>query len=329
MAQQRQAEQRQLLGAQPQAQGKGQLIALRREEAPHHHREAELALAMGGQEGQVVVQQEAVGGTPHRHVELARQVARAILGQQPRLDRLHQGPGVDQLLGIETRQGIAGDVARVVVARLAAGEPHRLHRRQQGGHVLQQQPAQLDVLTGGDVGRAVIAAAIDRIGQHLQLIGRDHAVGQPQAHHEAAGGHGAEEDAQPLQTNREGGFIKALPALSGQIRQAGGQLQAAELGLGLLDLAQLRGVRRQAGLRFSSSRHHGGRVIRTEIHNVAIGVSSPCRNRYRIPALPGSTPPAAIPAGGAPAVRRPSAARGRASASCWPRWAAASTPAAA
>ena len=76
---------------------------------------------MAGQKGQVVVEQEAVGGSAHGHIELAGQVAGALRSQQPGLDRGHQGPGVDHFLRIDTSQGIAGDVAGIVVAGLAAG----------------------------------------------------------------------------------------------------------------------------------------------------------------------------------------------------------------
>ena len=54
---------------------------------------------------------------------------------------------------------------------------------------------------------------------------------------------GPEKDPKPLEPDREGGLIEGLPALAAQLREAGGQLQAAELGLGLLDPAQSRGGR--------------------------------------------------------------------------------------
>jgi len=90
MAQHRQGEIGQLVGLQPEPEGDGQFIALGGEEAPHHHGEAEPAVVMGRQEGQVVVEQEAVGSTADGHVELAGQVARAIGAEQAILDGLHQ-----------------------------------------------------------------------------------------------------------------------------------------------------------------------------------------------------------------------------------------------
>ena len=119
------------------------------------------------QEGQVVVQQEAIWCAPHGHVELARQVAGTGRPQQPRLNRLHQGAGVDDLLRVNARQRVAGDVARVVVTRLEASQTPSLQGLQKGRHVLQQQASQLQVLAGGDVGTALIATTIDRLSQHV------------------------------------------------------------------------------------------------------------------------------------------------------------------
>ena len=238
VAQQRQGEARQLLRPQPQPQGDRQLVALGREEAAHHHGETELVAVEGRQEGQVVVQQEAVGGPADGDVELAGQVARPPLAEQALLDGLHQRAGVEEFLRIEAGQGVGGDVAGVVVARLVAGEPHGCDLREQRGHVLQQQAAQLQVLAGGDVGAAVLAAAIHRLGQHRKLIGPNHPAGQPQPHHEAARGHRTEEDPQPLEVDREGGFVELVPAGGGELGQAGLEIQAAQLGLGALHFAE-------------------------------------------------------------------------------------------
>ena len=190
------------------------------------------------QKGQVVVQQETIWSSAHGHIELARQIAGTIGCQQPRLDGRHQGAGIDDLLRIDPSQGIAGDVARVVVTRLATGEPHPLEHLHERCHVLQQEPPQLEVLAGGDVGAAVLAAAIDRLGQQLQLLGTNNAVGDAQPHHEAPRGHRAEKDAQPLQTHRERGFVKRFPAFTPHFGKPGSQIEAAELGLGLFDFAE-------------------------------------------------------------------------------------------
>ena len=129
------------------------------------------------QKGQVVVQQETIWGSAHGHIEFARQVAGASGAQQPHLNRLHQGAGVDDLLRVNARQRVAGDVARVVVARLAAGQTPNLQGLQKGRHVLQQQASQLEILAGGDVGTALIATTIDHLSQQLQLLSTDNAVG--------------------------------------------------------------------------------------------------------------------------------------------------------
>ena len=78
VGQHRQGEGGKLLWSHPKAQGHCQFIALGREETSHHHREAQLTLPKRGEKGQIVVQQETVGGATNGHVELARQVAGAI-----------------------------------------------------------------------------------------------------------------------------------------------------------------------------------------------------------------------------------------------------------
>ena len=96
----------------------------------------------------------------------------------------------------------------------------------------------------------MLSAAIDHIGQHLQLIGAEHAIGQPQAHHEAPRSHGSEEDAQPLEMDGEGGLIQGFPTLAPEFGQARGQIQPAGFGLGLLHLVEgrlHRGRRREGG----------------------------------------------------------------------------------
>ena len=280
MAQGGEAEQRQLIGAQPETQGNRQLVALGGEEAAHHHAEAELTAVGGRQERQIVVQQKAVGSSAHGDVELAGQVAGRISRQQALLNRLHQGAGIHDLLGIDPRQGVAGDVAGVVVPGLAAGEPHRLHGLHQGCHVFQQQAAQLQVLAGGDIGRAVLTAAIHRIRQHLQLVSVDHAIGQAQPHHEAPRRHRPEEDAQPLEPNRERGLIQVVPTLSRKLTQPRRQFQAAQFSLGLLNLAQ-------------SGGHHGIRL--GEATGCSTTRARQCRHRYQT-TVPGEQRAQGLPA---------------------------------
>jgi hypothetical protein len=96
----------------------------------------------------------------------------------------------------------------------------------------------LDVLACGDVGRAFVAASVHCIGQDVQLIGLDHAVGQAKPHHETARRDGAEEDPQPFEADREISLIEVLPTLRSQFGQPRSQIQTAAFGLGLLNLAE-------------------------------------------------------------------------------------------
>ena len=125
------------------------------------------------------------------------------------------------------------------MARLAAGEAHRLNGTHERCHVLEQQPAQLQILARGDVGGTIHATTVHRIGENLQLIGADHPIRQPHAHHETPRRHRPEKDAQPLEPNGEGGLIQRLPTLARQLSQVRGQIQATKLCLGLFNLAEL------------------------------------------------------------------------------------------
>jgi len=180
------------------------------------------------------VEQKAVWGTANGDVEFAGQVAGAAGAQQGALDGLHDRSRIEPFLGIQPRQRVAGDVARVVVTRLTAGEPKLLQSCHQGGHVLQEQTPELEILAGGDVGAAVLSTTIDQLSKHRQLPGLDGAVGQTQAHHETSRRNRPEEDTQPLEVHREGDFIEGLPAVAPQLLQPRREIKTAETGLGLL-----------------------------------------------------------------------------------------------
>ena len=232
--QHRQGEGGYLSGPEPKAERYGQFVALGGEKAPNQHREAKLAVPQGGQKGEVVVEQKAIGGTANGDIEFAGQVAGAAGTQQGALDGLHDRPRIEPFLGIQPRQRVAGDIARVVVTRLTAGQPKPLQSRHQGGHVFEEQTPELEVLAGGDVGAAVLSTTIDQLSKHRQLPGLDGAVGQTQAHHETSRCNRPEEDTQPLEVHREGDLIEGLPAVAPQLLQSGGEIKTAEISLGLL-----------------------------------------------------------------------------------------------
>jgi len=117
MAQQhRQGEIGQLVGLQPEPEGMASSLRWAEKKPPTITVKPSRAVVMARQEGQVVVEQEAVGSTATATLNLRGQVARAIGAEQAILDGLHQRAGVDDLLGVDPGQRVAGDVAGVVMA---------------------------------------------------------------------------------------------------------------------------------------------------------------------------------------------------------------------
>ena len=131
-------------------------VRVGREPAPDAHGEADLAArrVANRRETDVVDLGIRTPGTASRDgdLELSRQVVEGgvpvhELGRFPDERR-----GVDQLLGVESRDRATGDVARDVAARAHRGdvlEPERLEHLRQA---LERHPVQLKVLADRDVG---------------------------------------------------------------------------------------------------------------------------------------------------------------------------------
>ena len=109
-----------------------------------------------------------------------------------------EGAAVDQLVGIEARNGAANHVANVVHTALLRRETGSGQTLEDPGNVLDLDPAQLDVLPGGDI-RLTPPAAIRDLADRCHLLARQDAVGHAQAQHEVAGGRLAVEEPVPLQ----------------------------------------------------------------------------------------------------------------------------------
>ena len=121
-----------------------------------------------------------------------------------------EGAAVDQLVGIEARNGAANHVANVVHTALLRGETGSGQTLEDPGNVLDLDPAQLDVLPGGDI-RLTPPAAIRNLADRCHLLARQDAVGHAQAQHEVAGGRLAVEEPVPLQPFEVVGVYRGVP----------------------------------------------------------------------------------------------------------------------
>ena len=74
------------------------------------------------------------------------------------------------------------DVAHGVAAGLAGGQPDRRQQAHDLGHLLELDEVELHVLAGGDVAPAP-GEGLGDVGQHVELLGGDGAVGRLDAHH--------------------------------------------------------------------------------------------------------------------------------------------------
>ena len=202
-------------------------------------------------ENDVVVEQEIVLCTGNGGVPLAGKVgilrvALTVVGEEV-LQLGGVRPRVDDLVGINAGNGVAGDVAGVVEAGLDRAEAGFLQPLEDFRQIAQQHTAQLQVLTGGDVAAAVVAVALNDGANHPQLIGRQHTIGHPQAQHEFAWRFRTPEHAVPLQTQLEVGFIHLLPAELGEFFNFAADQQAIFGRLVLLDLVELLAIQVSPG----------------------------------------------------------------------------------
>ena len=194
-------------------------------------------------EDDVVVKQEVVFGTCNSRVPLAGQVGIFgipffVVGEEV-VELLGIRPGVDDFLGIDACQRVAGDVARVVEARLNRAQSGFFEAFEDLWKIIEQHAAQLQVLAGGDVAAAVFAVALNNGTHNAQLLGAENAVGDAQAQHELAGCLGAPEHPVPLQAQLQIRFVDLLPAHLGKLIDLAADKQAILVGLVLLNFVEL------------------------------------------------------------------------------------------
>mmetsp|Transcript_31232 Transcript_31232/g.68231 ORF Transcript_31232/g.68231 Transcript_31232/m.68231 type:complete len:454 (+) Transcript_31232:246-1607(+) len=200
------AEGHELLLRHPRPQRDGPLALHRAEEPSHLDVEADLAVLLRGDEGEVVdvgvlVQ---VVRPDHRDVELAGQVgdllvAAALVGEEL-VDDLGVGARVQNLLRVDSRQRAPHHVAHVVHPALGGGHAEALQVLEDARHVRQLDAAELNVLPRGDVRAPVLPVALHELPEVTHLLGGDDAVVHAQPHHElTVGGLRAMEQADELQ----------------------------------------------------------------------------------------------------------------------------------
>ena len=194
-------------------------------------------------EGDVVVEQEVVARAGNGRVPFPRKVgelgvALVVAGEEV-LELLGVGPSVDNFQGVDAGDRVAGDVPRVVESRLNRGQADSLELAQDFGQVLEEDAAHLNVLARRDVGAAVAAVAGNDIADDPQLLGGDHPVGDPQAHHEQPRGLGPPEHAVPLQAQLKVGLVDVFPAQLGEFFNLTANKQTIFGCFVLLDLVEL------------------------------------------------------------------------------------------
>ena len=118
------------------------------------------------------------------HVELARQVVELAVIENVVVQRVREGPRVQQLLRVEAGGRRRGDVADVVHATALRGEAERLQAREDVDQVRRANLANLQVRACGDGGLAV-AIIVRDVRQAAHLHRREFTRRDAAAEHEA------------------------------------------------------------------------------------------------------------------------------------------------
>ena len=125
----------------------------------------------------------AVGGAAGEvDLELARHPLRDRVAQEEVLGGLGPRADVEHLVGARAGEVAAHHVAHGVAAGLTAGEADRREVAQCGGGVLELHEVELGVLAGGEVAPAA-GVGLGDVGEHLELVGLDLAVGDLHPQH--------------------------------------------------------------------------------------------------------------------------------------------------
>src|SRR5882762_9902892 len=123
----------------------------------------------------------------NRYLEFPRQVVEGRVAVEHLRAGVDQRRSIRQLVGVETGERTAGDVAGDVAARAERGHALQPERAEDFGQALELDPVQLDVLANRDVADAA-AVPLGQVGDGPQLMGLESAVGDPDPHHEVADG---------------------------------------------------------------------------------------------------------------------------------------------
>ena len=256
-------------GVEPEGEvGVGRQSAAHADREPHLVR---LRVAQGGESDVVDLGIRAPGPAARdRDLVLARQVVELGVAVEHPRRRLDERRGVDDLVGVDSCERAAGDVARVVAARSHRREADPPQGLEDLRQVLDPHPVELDVLPHREVGDAA-RVPLRQVRDRPDLVGDEPAVRDPDPHHEvregpalsACAANGAdtvalrvdppppEVRAKPLRRNR-------LETLAGEAPDLAERLPRVQLPLETLDPLCLGLLDRVAHLRPRTEKAEGG-----------------------------------------------------------------------
>ncbi len=164
-------------------------VRLGRETAADAQRVAHLVAAFDGGEGHVVDLRVGApdGAAGNGDLELARQVVELWVGGEPVRYLDGERAGVDEFVAIQPCERATCNIAHHVTAGALGTEANSGERVHDLRQRLDGKPVQLNVLSGSDVGK-VARVLFCQFADDAQLVRREQAVGQPDAHHKVLGG---------------------------------------------------------------------------------------------------------------------------------------------
>ena len=194
-------------------------------------------------------------------IEFAGQVGVGAVADEHSGELVGDGGGVQEFVRGQAGGGAADDGADVVHAGLEGNEADGGQAGPDVRGLRDGEVAELGLLSGGEVGEAGAVVVADA-GQGAELVGVGDAVGDADAHHKAARGLAAEEDAGPLEAVAVGRG-DGLPAVAGESGDVGQDVQAVFFGLDGFDfvhcrLPNLNGVRIVVGVARRATILNGG-----------------------------------------------------------------------
>ena len=194
----------------------------------------------GGREGDVLgIGMDAVfQAAGDADIEFAGQVGVGAVADEHSGELVGDGGGVQEFAGRQAGGGAADDGADVVHAGLEGDEADGVQAGPDVRGLGDGEVAELDLLAGGEVGEAGAVVVADG-GQGAELVGVGDAVGDADAHHKAARGLAAEEDAGPLEAVAVGRG-DGLPAVAGEGGDVLQDVQAVFFGFDGFDFVHCR-----------------------------------------------------------------------------------------